>query len=61
MFYPKGSPENPLSEHELHAKFEGLAGMVLSKDGAKKLLGAVQDLEQIDDMQEFLELIVSDS
>lgn len=61
VFYPKGSPENPLSEEELHHKFLGLAGMVLSNGRAKKLLQAVQNLEEFSDMAEFSELITADS
>jgi 2-methylcitrate dehydratase PrpD len=56
VFHPRGSPENPLSRHELEDKFLGLAGMVLSKGRAEELLYAVQNLEQMKDINELAEL-----
>jgi len=56
VLHPRGSPENPLSRPELENKFLGLAGMVLSKDRAKELLYAVQNLEQMKDINELAEL-----
>jgi 2-methylcitrate dehydratase PrpD len=57
VFHPKGSPENPLSQEELHDKFLGLASRVLTNDRAAKVLHAVQNLEQLKDIGELAELL----
>lgn len=59
VFFPKGSPENPLTREELHDKFLGLAGTVLSRDKARKLLSAIQNLEAMKDIRELSELITT--
>lgn len=56
VHYPKGSPENPLSTEELHCKFLGLAGTVVSNGKAEKLLNAIQNLEAMEDIRELYEL-----
>jgi 2-methylcitrate dehydratase PrpD len=60
VFYPKGSPENPLSENELREKFLGLAGMVLSGGRAQQLLDTIQNIEQIRDTDELAQLLTTD-
>lgn len=61
VFYPKGSPENPLSENELREKFLGLAGMVLSNGRAQQLFDTIQNIEQIRDTAELAQLLTTDS
>jgi 2-methylcitrate dehydratase PrpD len=61
VFYPKGSPENPLSGNELREKFLGLAAMVLSSGRAQQLFDAIQNIEQIKDTGELAQLLTTDS
>jgi 2-methylcitrate dehydratase PrpD len=57
VHHPKGSPENPLSTEELHGKFLGLAGMVISNGKAKRVLDAIQNLEAMRDVRELAGLV----
>ena len=59
VFYPKGSPENPLTQEELQSKFLGLASMVLPKKKAQEILDAVENLEEIEDMRELAALVTT--
>jgi 2-methylcitrate dehydratase PrpD len=45
-----GSPENPVTDTQLNAKFLGLAGSVLPKARARRLLDTLWRLEQVEDM-----------
>ncbi|MBE0478102.1 MmgE/PrpD family protein [Candidatus Aerophobetes bacterium] len=53
--YPRGSPQNPLSQEELEEKFKELAGKVLSPARIETLLKKVRSLEQIHDMSLFFQ------
>jgi len=55
--YPKGERENPLSAEELEQKFMRLASFVLDKQQVIRLLRAVENLEQLDNIQELSELL----
>jgi 2-methylcitrate dehydratase PrpD len=48
--YPKGDPENPLSEKELIEKFDKLCGDILTKDAKERIIGLVLNLEKVDDV-----------
>jgi 2-methylcitrate dehydratase PrpD len=61
VFYPKGSPENPLSGDELREKFLGLAAMVLSRGRAQQLFDAIQNIEQLRDTGELAQLLTTNS
>ena len=50
VLHPKGDPENPLTEGEIVEKFLGMTVPVLG-EAAHELLGAVQDLEDLDDVR----------
>jgi 2-methylcitrate dehydratase PrpD len=39
--YPKGDPENPLTWHEMTAKFRALAGAVISAERCDEILEAI--------------------
>lgn len=45
---PKGHPEHPLSEAELHAKFRECANLVLSSERSERALEALMRLETLD-------------
>jgi 2-methylcitrate dehydratase PrpD len=52
--YPKGDPENPLSERELIAKFKGLTEGTLPSAQADALVDRVMSLESIGNVNELL-------
>lgn len=52
--YPKGEPENPLSEREVIEKFKGLTGETLSPTRAAAIIERVLDLESMGNVNELL-------
>jgi len=48
--YPKGDPENPISEKELIEKFNKLCGDIITKDGKDRIIDLVLNLEKLDDV-----------
>ncbi len=54
--YPKGSIQNPMSEHELKHKFESLAAPVIGVKRAAALAQAVMEVEKVKDVSAVLNL-----
>ena len=54
--YPKGSIQNPMSDEELHIKFESLAAPVAGAKRAASLADAVMDIEKARDVSAVLKL-----
>jgi 2-methylcitrate dehydratase PrpD len=54
--YPKGSIENPMSEDELHGKFESLASPVIGPKRAANLAEQVMALEKVGDVSDLMKL-----
>ena len=54
--YPKGSVQNPMSEREMQAKFDSLAGPVIGAKRAALLAERVMDLEKVPDVSTLLKL-----
>jgi 2-methylcitrate dehydratase PrpD len=52
----RGDPERPLSAQEVKDKYLGLTAPVLGATKAQRLLGLVEDLEQLDDTAKLAEL-----
>ncbi|MBU2053607.1 MAG: MmgE/PrpD family protein [Proteobacteria bacterium] len=52
--YPKGDPENPLSEREVIEKFKGLTGEMLSPARAEAIIERVLGLESMGNVNELL-------
>jgi len=48
--YPKGDPENPLSEKELTEKFHKLCGDIISRDEKDRIIELALNLEKLDDI-----------
>jgi 2-methylcitrate dehydratase PrpD len=48
--YPKGDPENPISEKELIEKFKKLCGNIITKDEQNRIIDLVLSLEKVDDI-----------
>lgn len=53
----KGEPEVPLSEEEIAEKFLRCAGTVVSADVAARIRKAIRELEVLDDLRGFAELL----
>jgi 2-methylcitrate dehydratase PrpD len=54
--YPKGSIQNPMTDDELHAKFDSLAGPVIGAKRAAALAEQVMALEKVRDVRELMKL-----
>lgn len=55
--YPRGNPENPLTDAELAAKYHGLTAEVMGEERSKELAEAVSLLEDTDNMRTLTELL----
>ncbi len=56
--YAKGSPENPLTDEELVAKFRANASGVLSSEQMDRAIEATWKFEEIDDLGEYMALFI---
>lgn len=54
--YPKGSIQNPMTDREMRAKFESLAGPVIGTKRAGALADAVMELEKVNDVSALLKM-----
>jgi 2-methylcitrate dehydratase PrpD len=57
---PKGEPEFPCSDQELKAKFDSLSGDALTPSKSEKLWKTISQLEEVENVQEISNLLVSD-
>lgn len=55
--YPKGDPENPFSWEDFENKFMGLTAEAMNEADARVLITKCRQLENIEDMSEFLTFI----
>jgi 2-methylcitrate dehydratase len=55
--YPKGEPENPLSEEELYQKYFKLATEQISPERAEELKGLIDRLERLDGVEAIIKTI----
>jgi 2-methylcitrate dehydratase PrpD len=55
--YPRGNPENPLSDAELTDKFLGLVAGILGEERSRKLGKVAQHLEELDNVKRLTELL----
>ncbi len=58
--YAKGSPQNPMSDEEIIAKFRANADGVVSKKRQDEIIAATWSFEQIDDLGEYMRTLVRD-
>ena len=58
--HPKGDPRNPLTDHEIEAKFDVLADPVLSEIGRKRVKEAVWVLDDFGSARNFMSLCRKD-
>ncbi len=55
--YPKGDPDNPLSDAELAEKFRWLTAEIVGEKKSRELKEAVDHLEQMDDVKHLAQLL----
>jgi 2-methylcitrate dehydratase PrpD len=55
--FPKGEPENPMSESELQEKFMSLSTTVFTKKRANRILESVFAIDEVSDASKFCALI----
>jgi 2-methylcitrate dehydratase PrpD len=55
--YPKGEPENPLTDKELETKYRRLAAVTLDKNQIDELLDTVRHLEKVNDVRMLADLM----
>ena len=58
--HAEGSPENPMSDEEIAAKFRANAGVVLTPPKQERVIEATLALEDFTDVGEYMQLLVSD-
>ena len=56
--YPKGSPQNPLSDAELETKFARLSEKVLDKTKISEVIQTVKALERVKDVRQLVQLLL---
>ncbi len=56
--FPKGHPENPMTDLEVQAKFRRLTASHLLADQAEAVMAAVLDLEHAADLQALSQTLV---
>lgn len=57
----KGSPQNPMTDEELEKKFMSLATTVMPQEQASKIAATVRNLEEIQDLRDLTDLLISPS
>jgi 2-methylcitrate dehydratase PrpD len=55
--YPKGDPENPVTDEELVGKFEFLASASISNQRIKRIVDTVMNLERVTDINQLTGLL----
>jgi len=55
--YPRGSPQNPLSEEELIGKFRKLATMTMGTERTEDLIKCLDGLENLDNINKLIEKV----
>lgn len=58
MIYPKGHPNNPMTDHEVEEKFRNLSAWALTDKKADGILARIWELEKMDDIKELMRLFV---
>jgi 2-methylcitrate dehydratase len=58
--HAKGSPENPMSDKEIVAKFRANASGIVSQARQEEIIEATWNLEDFTDMGDYMRLLVKD-
>ncbi len=55
--YPKGDPNNPMSDEEVQAKFRRLARPLMREEQIQGIIDTVNSLEKVDDISDLMQLL----
>lgn len=58
MIYPKGHPQNPMTDVEVEQKFRDLSAWALTDKKADEILSIIWELEKMDDIKKLMRLFV---
>ena len=56
--HAKGSPQNPMSDEEIIAKFQANAEGVIGEDRQEEIIAATWDFDQVSDLGEYMRLLI---
>ncbi len=56
--YPKGHPNNPMTDDEISDKFHTLASKFIDEEQIKRIIDIIYSLEELDDIRRLMELLV---
>ncbi len=55
---PRGSPENPMTDEEIEAKFRGMASRLMGDRQIRQILNMCYHLEQVGDIGQLMSLLI---
>ena len=58
--FAKGQPERPLSDEEVISKFKANSEKKISSSRMEKIIKAIQELENIDNIEDYMKLLIND-
>jgi len=58
--FAKGQPERPLSDEEIISKFKANSEKKISSSRMEKIVKAIQELENIDNIEDYMKLLIND-
>jgi 2-methylcitrate dehydratase len=58
--YPKGHPKNPMSDHELEAKFKSMASKYMTNIRMEKIIQMIYQLENLQDIGDLMKELIFD-
>jgi len=58
--FAKGQPERPLSDEEIISKFKANSEKKISSSRMEKIIKAIQELENIDNIEDYMKLLIND-
>jgi 2-methylcitrate dehydratase len=56
--YPRGDPLNPMTDEELEDKFRDMGEKFMTKNQIRKVIAAVYDMENLDDINKLMKTVV---
>ncbi len=56
--YPRGAPENPMTDEEIEAKFRGMASKLMGEKQIQQIFDTCYNLEKIKDVGQLMKLLV---
>jgi len=56
--YPRGFPENPMTDEEIESKFRGMASKLIGEKQIRRILDICYHLEEIEDTGQLMKILV---